>query len=308
MCLKSTFAFSDFTKPMTMNKARFERQRSSQGCSSQAETGIVCREIGISSDWEEEIPAGYVHVKLFVIEGMLETLVDGKSYALHRGDWLDTVNRTVCLRQVSSDARAFLLLLSDEVMNRILREKRPFPPAYLMRMLQNPVIRIPLIYYSTVIRGMEHIRQATLAGSSRFSQDILQSKVLIFFLEVADFLVDEADFGSLSDAGKHSQIFINFLQLLRVHIRSEHTAHFYAGQLNITPQYLRRIVKQQSGCSLYQFICRNLNREVCKLLLETGLTLQEIADELHFSDQAVLSKFFKRYNGIPPLKYRNEHR
>lgn len=62
------------------------------------------------------------------------------------------------------------------------------------------------------------------------------------------------------------------------------------------------------GDSVYQVISNNLNQEICKLLLETNLTLQAIADELHFSDQAVLSKFFKRNNGISPQKYRNEQK
>ena len=111
-----------------------------------------------------------------------------------------------------------------------------------------------------------------------------------------------------SGNGKHPQIFIKFLQLLQAYICNEHTAGFYADQLHITPQYLRRIVKAITGHSVYQVISDHLCREICKLLLETDLSLQEIADRLHFSDQAVLSKFFKRINGVSPLKFRIEQR
>lgn len=65
-------------------------------------------------------------------------------------------------------------------------------------------------------------------------------------------------------------------------------------------------MKELAGRNAYQVISDFLNREICKSLLETSLTLQEIAEELHFSDQAVLSKFFKRNNGMSPLKYRNQ--
>ena len=201
------------------------------------QNGIFFREIGISSDWDKEIPAGYSHVKLFVIEGNLEIMVNGEPHAMQRGDFLDVINQPVRWRHASSDVRAFLLLLSEEFMSLTLREKQPFPPAYLMRILQNPVTRIPSSHFSTIIRSMEHIRQALAAGYGRFSQDILRSKVLIFILELADILTDGPDTGLPSGNGKHPQIFIKFLQLLQAYICSEHIASFYADQLHITPHH-----------------------------------------------------------------------
>ena len=59
-------------------------------------------------------------------------------------------------------------------------------------------------------------------------------------------------------------------------------------------------------------ICKNpgisqeeLVREIVNLLINTDKTMQAIADELHFSDQAVLTKFFRRIKGVSPLQYRN---
>lgn len=291
-----------------MNQMNFELQADLYTLPKQARTGIIFREIGISSNWEKEIPTGYAHVKIFVIEGTLELTVDRKTYVLQRGDFLDSLNQSVQLQRTSSNARAFLLQFSEEFLRQALREKHPFPPTYLLRILQNPVIRIPLVHFSTVIRGMEHIRQAIANSPRRFSQEILQSKVLIFVLEMADILVNEANVSMSLNSGKHAQILSKFLLLLQEHIRDEHSVNFYAAQLNITPQYLRRIVRGTIGDSVYQVISNNLNQEICKLLLETNLTLQAIADELHFSDQAVLSKFFKRNNGISPQKYRNEQK
>lgn len=46
-------------------------------------------------------------------------------------------------------------------------------------------------------------------------------------------------------------------------------------------------------------------REIVNLLINTDKTMQAIADELHFSDQAVLTKFFRRIKGVSPLQYRN---
>lgn len=270
--------------------------------------GIVVREIGSGDDRGGHIPPSYRHASLFVIDGLLEADVDGTQYRLQRGAYLDCFGSTVCVQCVSTDAHAFLLLLTEEYVGEVLKGKRPFSLAYILRIIQNPLVQVPASAYPNIIRSMENLRQATASSSCRFSQEILQSKVLIFLLELSNLLEGHDDSPHGQELSTYQKHFTAFLHLLPMHIRREHTVAFYAGQLNITPQYLRRIVKELTGRNVYQVICDFLNREIHKLLLETNLTLQEIADELNFSDQATLSKFFKRNNRISPLKYRNDHR
>ena len=81
---------------------------------------------------------------------------------------------------------------------------------------------------------------------------------------------------------------------------------FYASSLCVTPQYLRRIVKYMSGKTVHTWINEALIREIEKRLAETDMTIQQIAEELSFSEQATLTRFFKRYKGISPLKYRKQ--
>ena len=48
-----------------------------------------------------------------------------------------------------------------------------------------------------------------------------------------------------------------------------------------------------------------LYSEARNLLALSEFSIQQIATELHFSDQASFSKFFKRWAGISPLEFRN---
>ena len=44
----------------------------------------------------------------------------------------------------------------------------------------------------------------------------------------------------------------------------------------------------------------------CKALLSsTTMTIQQIADTLHFPSQSVFGKYFKRVTGVSPREYRN---
>lgn len=90
-----------------------------------------------------------------------------------------------------------------------------------------------------------------------------------------------------------------------LHYKTEHSVPFYARQMNITPQYLTSIIKAQTGRTVNNFICEMLYSEARNLLALSEFSIQQIATELHFSDQASFSKFFKRWAGISPLEFRN---
>ena len=53
----------------------------------------------------------------------------------------------------------------------------------------------------------------------------------------------------------------------------------------VTTQYLGRIVRQFTGKTVYHWICEALVREIAQLLSDTDASLQEISDQLHFSDR-----------------------
>ena len=66
------------------------------------------------------------------------------------------------------------------------------------------------------------------------------------------------------------------------------------------------ITKRLTGDTVLHYINERLALEACWLLKSTDKSMQEISEELHFSDQAAFSKFFKRQRGKKPLQYRRE--
>ena len=88
------------------------------------------------------------------------------------------------------------------------------------------------------------------------------------------------------------------------HFKQERQISFYANHLSISSTYLSRIVKEVSGNTVNGYLQNFLYTEACKLLRMTDLTMGEIAEELHFSDQAAFSNFFKQRAGISPKAYR----
>ncbi|ULT26142.1 helix-turn-helix domain-containing protein [Sphingobacterium sp. E70] len=83
------------------------------------------------------------------------------------------------------------------------------------------------------------------------------------------------------------EILANFYLLLKQSFRREHMVQFYASELGITPKHLSVITKELTGKPAIELI-QNVLVEEAKCLLRQGLSIGEIAKQLHFSDQSFL--------------------
>ena len=96
-----------------------------------------------------------------------------------------------------------------------------------------------------------------------------------------------------------------FLGLVMKHYTSNRQTSFYASHLSISPQHLCMIVKQKTGRSVSDIIPDMVIMDAKSQLKSTDLTIQEIAYSLNFPNVSFFGKYFKRYVGISPQKFRN---
>ena len=74
----------------------------------------------------------------------------------------------------------------------------------------------------------------------------------------------------------------------------------------LSPPYFSTIFKEEMGENLSKYLNRLRVEKASRLLLETEMSLSEIAACCCFEDQSWFSKIFKAYTGISPGKYRNQ--
>lgn len=98
-------------------------------------------------------------------------------------------------------------------------------------------------------------------------------------------------------------------RLIISNYRKEHQVRFYAEQMCLTPQYLNQITTSIFGKTLSAIITELLFSTARSMLLASDTSIQQIADELNFADQASFSKFIKKISGYSPnaLRKRNPH-
>ena len=129
--------------------------------------------------------------------------------------------------------------------------------------------------------------------------NIVQSYLITLFYEMNKNAVKTAK--GISAA---AVITAKFKELIHDHIKSQHQVNYYSSLLSVTPNHLNKCVKTVTGKSAVKWIDENILLEAKYLLFQTTLSVGEIATQVGFEDQSYFSRFFKKAEGISPIRYR----
>lgn len=81
-------------------------------------------------------------------------------------------------------------------------------------------------------------------------------------------------------------------------------AEHISGSFGISLAYLGRYFKKQTGKTMQDYIANYRLKLVENRLLHSAMRLSEIVDELGFSDESHLNKFFRKHRGVNPSEFR----
>lgn len=102
-----------------------------------------------------------------------------------------------------------------------------------------------------------------------------------------------------------SDLYNQLMSLIAGHYAQAHDVSFYADRMAITPRYLSSITEKTVGKSPKQVIADYLMNEARQLLLGSRFTIQEIALQLGFSNQASFTTFFRKQQDCTPSEFRS---
>ena len=136
----------------------------------------------------------------------------------------------------------------------------------------------------------------------QFKRDVLNTLYTLFLLDLMDIQERSIRQGRYSE--RIEQLFTDFIQLAHQHFIEHRNLAFYADRLHITPIYLSRVVKSITGDTVVAYLNRLLLMEATYQLQTTEASINQIAENLHFADQASFSKFFRRMRGMGPKEFR----
>ena len=118
--------------------------------------------------------------------------------------------------------------------------------------------------------------------------------------ETYDLLVAE-----LSDQGATSSTVLKINSFLEENYgRHSLTLEETAGAMKLSPGYLSRVLKQQTGLSFVDYLTRLRATKAAQLMLDPSVKIYEVAESVGFASQHYFSRAFKRVLGLAPVDYR----
>jgi AraC family transcriptional regulator, transcriptional activator of pobA len=145
--------------------------------------------------------------------------------------------------------------------------------------------------------------QAKYQAEHPYKNEILQHLISILLLEFAA-IYDREILPSLHNQTRSQQIALEFKKLVCIHYAQERSVKFYANQIFVTAKHLTETIKAETGKSAGEWIDETIILEGKILLQNSALSINQVADTLHFADASTFGKFFKNLTSLSPLAYR----
>ena len=244
---------------------------------------------------------------ILVCDGALELELNGKPYEMKGPALLDIMDTiTVRINRIDPNLRAWCLFITFEFASESLKNLRPGPLNHLLERLYLPVWHLSQEESGILERQLLLLKETLGNPKHYYRQELSETYFRSFSLELGNIMFTHEE--NMDDAlpyiSKRDHITLNFMKLVSKHFMEEHNIDFYAEALCISTKHLTRIVKGMTGKTPHTIICNELIHQAMAMLENDSIPVSQIAEELHFSDQAAFCKFFKKHKKVPPMAYR----
>ena len=261
----------------------------------------------------EEVGSDYFF-SVFCERGSFQFIKDGQSYHVGEGDLMvgQLYGMSVGTFMRTPDLKGKLICagrhLFDDALAEILHLDTTWWKKFLL-LQEAPIIHLTE-YQNRLYQSYFNLMDIFLEDSDnpyrqRIIRLIAQSMAVEVLHEMGG-LIPEED-GSGTPTLKSSQkdvLFQRFITMINQRGNTEREVRSYAERLLVTPKYLSAVCKEKSGRTALDLITEVSVRNIRYYLLQTDLSVKEIAFKMDFPDVSFFCKYTRKHLGQSPLEYR----
>lgn len=260
------------------------------------------------------VPAGRVRpldhgLVIICTAGVAQFEYDGHTVQLSKNDLFLLMAHSVVEKFMSSvdfDCRE-LWFSRGEMWNMNMYVKNSL--ADLLPLKHNPkatLSDVDAALFETYFKQLSyHIRNS----SQLLYPEITHSIVGAFLLEVLSVLRRGnnmlKDNHLINNSGLHGRKLADrFVQLVEQSDGRIRRVDEFAQMLNVTPKYLSKLLMDTMHRKPSVIVAFFTLQAIENRLRYTDMTMQQIADDLHFANASFFGKYFKEHSGMTPMEYR----
>lgn len=235
------------------------------------------------------------------VEGNLRASINLTEYTLKPNDFITLMPGSIiqfCEQQ--ENVRLSFIGFSSEFMECVNMIKSTM--SVLPIMFENPIISLNEDR-AGFLSDYFHLLERVQYKENTINREVVKHILLSLVHSISGFYLGKSWPKQITT--RSEEIHKKFIQLVMKHYTSKRQTAFYASQLSISPQHLCMIIKQKTGRSVSDIIADMVIMDAKSQLKATDLTIQEISYSLNFPNVSFFGKYFKRYVGVSPQKFRN---
>ena len=235
------------------------------------------------------------------VEGNLRASINLTEYTLKPNDFITLMPGSIIqfCEQKESFRLSFIGFSSEfmDCVNMIKSTMSALPTIY-----ENPIISLSEDR-ADFINDYFHLLERVQAKEKSINREMVKHILVNMIHGISDLYQGKSWPNKITT--RSDEIHKKFIQLVMKNYTSKRQTAFYASQLSISPQHLCMIIKQKTGRSVSDIIADMIIMDAKSQLMATDLTIQEISYSLNFPNVSFFGKYFKRYVGVSPQKFRN---
>lgn len=137
------------------------------------------------------------------------------------------------------------------------------------------------------------------------SQNTYKGAVLLDLLSVfISKCMSALELPALNHTGDDSYDYIRLRKEVEKNFRQIHTVAEYSQRLGISPKQLNELCRNYTSHTALEFIHARLVVEAKRLVKYSNKPIKQIAYDLHFTDAAHFTNFFKQKTGMTPVEFK----
>ena len=254
-------------------------------------------------------------IAFYCEKGTLQFSIEGEMYHAKEGDLVACTPRNIIgLYMRSPDLQGKVICMGESLYDETMPSVFHIDPNWWKKFLylrQNPVMhatefqsKLFLAYFNLLKTYMEDsdnpYRQRIIKITSQAA-----AVEILHELDIWEPLEEISTDHAKQEASQKDLLFQRFITLLSHPANTEREVRAFAEQLLVTPKYLSAVCKEKSGRTAMDWITESTVGHIKYYLLQTDLTVKEIAFKLDFPDVSFFCKYVKKHLGQAPLEYRN---
>jgi len=239
---------------------------------------------------------------LFFMEGEGNHFIDFKTYRYRKGSIIFISKEQVHAFEGNEDRRAQFMIFTEDFLQKSSLGSNVLQQLSLYNYhLYEPIIQLNEQEFAKFNPLVKRISEEYHAPDDFATEEIILAALRIFLC-----LAQRIRKKNTADQAqpKYYQEFLQFQKLLETHLFSSRQVKFYADQMNMSTKKLNRITQEVMNLPTKNYIDEALLMEIKRFLMNTSLSVKEIAYKTGFEEVTNFVKYFKKLTKTTPTKFR----